>query len=441
LSIASAFKSLLGIERKAASSLADASGFYFDLFGASPTLAGVTVTPYSAMTCAPVACAVRSISEPAGSLPLHVYKRLPDGGKEKATDHPLYKILHEAPNSFTPAALFRTQLVADAILQPNGAFALINRVDGGKPAELIRLDPRTAPVSVDSSDLEPTYKLNGREIPGADLIHIPSPAYDQRKGLVGEGREAIALALVLERHASRLFGNAARPSGVLSLKGAVTEATVANAKAAWQASQGGDKSGGTAVLPIDAAWQPLTFNSVDSQFLEMRTYAVAEIARLFRVPLHMLMQVDRAQPRSIESIQQEFLSQALLPRLKAFEQELELKLLAQIHRAAARRKATLRSTTQRKTLPGCLPPGGVSFPGRQGEILECPLSLTKPTTPRSTSFLRPFWTPTRPGRRIGTLVSVLSLTSRRRRRSITNPSSRTISVCRRKSFSTSENRV
>ncbi|MFZ8488558.1 hypothetical protein ACO1MQ_14060, partial [Staphylococcus aureus] len=81
------------------------------------------------------------------------------------TDHPLYKILHEAPNSFTPAALFRTQLVADAILQPNGAFALINRVDGGKPAELIRLDPRTAPVSVDSSDLEPTYKLNGREIP------------------------------------------------------------------------------------------------------------------------------------------------------------------------------------------------------------------------------------------------------------------------------------
>ncbi|WP_061848532.1 phage portal protein [Bradyrhizobium sp. DOA1] len=327
MSIASRFKSLLGIEAKAAPSLADGSGFYFDLFGATPTLAGVTVTPYSAMTCAPVACAVRSISEPAGSLPLHIYKRLADGGKEKATGHPLYTLLHDAPNSFAPAALFRTQLMADALLQPHGAFAQIIRVDGGKAAELIRLDPRSTPVAVDDSEIEPTYKVNGREIAAADLIHIPSPAYDQRKGLVGEGREAIALALVLERHASRLFGNMARPSGVLSLKGNVTEATLKAAKAAWQASQGGDNGGGTAVIPSDASWEPRAFNSVDSQFIEMRTYAVAEIARLFRVPLHMLMQVDRAQPRSIESIGQEFLSQALLPRLKAFEQELELKLL------------------------------------------------------------------------------------------------------------------
>lgn len=327
MSLTSRLKSLLGIEIKAAPSLADGSGFYFDLFGANPTLAGVTVTPHTAMTCAPVACAVRSISEAAGSLPLHVYKRLPDGGKEKATDHHLYKILHDAPNSFTPAALFRTQLMADALLQPWGGFAQVVRVDGGKPAELIRLDPRTAPVAVDDRDLEPTYKVDGREIAGADLIHLPTPAYDQRKGLVGEGREIIALALVLERHGSRLFGNGARPSGVLSLKGTITPDALGKAKAAWQAAHSGSNSGGTAVLPSDASWQPLTFNSVDSQFLEMRTYAVAEIARLFRVPLHMLMQVDRAQPRSIESIGQEFLSQALLPRLKSFEQELELKLL------------------------------------------------------------------------------------------------------------------
>ncbi|OKO88142.1 hypothetical protein AC629_10975 [Bradyrhizobium sp. NAS80.1] len=320
------------VETKAAPSLADASGFYFGLFGASPTLAGVTVTPHTAMTCAPVACAVRSISEAAGSLPLHIYKRLPDGGKEKATDHPLYSLLHDAPNNFAPAALFRTQLMADALLQPYGGFAQIVRVDG-KPYELLRLDPRLSSIVVDYSNFEPAYAIKAdgknpaREIPAAEIIHIPTPAYDPSRGLVGEGRDVIALALVLERHASRLFGNAARPSGVLSLKGTMTEDTLKNAKAAWQASQGGDKSGGTAVLPADASWQALTFNSVDSQFLEMRTYAVAEIARLFRVPLHMLMQVDRAQPRSIESIGQEFLSQALLPRLKSFEQELELKLL------------------------------------------------------------------------------------------------------------------
>lgn len=333
MSIVSRLKSALGLETKTAPSLADASGFYFDLFGASPTLAGVTVTPYTAMTCAPVACAVRSISEAAGSLPLHIYKKLPDGGKEKATDHPLYNLLHDAPNGWTPAALFRTQLMADALLQPYGAFAQIVRVDGGKPAELIRLDPRLSSIVVDYSNFEPAYAIKAdgknpaREIPAADILHIPTPAYDPSRGLVGEGRDVIALALVLERHASRLFGNAARPSGVLSLKGTVTADTLVAAKAAWQASQGGDKAGGTAVLPADASWSPLTFNSVDSQFLEMRTYAVAEIARLFRVPLHLLMQVNGAQPRSIESIGAEFLSQALLPKLKLFEQELELKLL------------------------------------------------------------------------------------------------------------------
>ena len=330
MSLKSRLKQFFALETK--SGLSSPEPWLVEMFGASPTLSGVTVSPYSAMSCAPVACAVRSISEAAGSLPLHIYKRLPDGGKEKAPEHPLYALLHDAPNSFSPAALFRTQLMADALLQPHGGFALINRVDGGKPAELIRLDPRTNSVAVDDSDIEPTYKLDGREIAGADLIHLPTPAYDPRKGLVGEGREAIALALVLERHAARLFGKGARPSGVLMAKGNATQEALAKVATAWNAAHGGNKSGGTAILPGDFNWQALTLNSVDAQFLEMRTYAVAEIARLWRVPLHMLMQVDRAQPRSIEAIGQEFLSQALLPRLKSFEQELELKLLTQEER-------------------------------------------------------------------------------------------------------------
>lgn len=308
------------------SGVASPEAWLFDLLGATPTLAGVVVNPWSAMTCAPVACAVRSISEPAGSLPLHIYKKLPDGGKEKATDHSAYKLLHDAPNSFTPAALFRTQVMADALLQPHGGFALINRVDG-KPYELIRLDPISQSIAVDYSELEPTYKLNGRDIDGADLIHIPTPAYDPRNGLVGEGREAIGLALTLERHAARLFGKGGRPSGMLSTKGAQTIDSLTKIGAAWKAAHGGDNSGGTAILPSDVSWQSITLSSVDAQFLEMRNYAVREIGRLFRVPPHMLMDPDRSTPRSLESIGQEFVELALLPRLKAFEQELELKLL------------------------------------------------------------------------------------------------------------------
>jgi HK97 family phage portal protein len=303
------------------------------LFGAAPTLSGVNVTPYTAMTSAPVACSVRAISEAVGQLPLHVYRKLPDGGKEIALDHPLYTLLHNAPNSWTPASIFRSQVTADSLLQPWGGFAQIVRADG-KPFEIIRLDPQLSSIVIDYSNFEPLYaikadgKNRAREIAAANILHIPTPAYNPSRGLVGEGREAIALALVLERHAARLFGNAARPSGVLSLKGNPTPAAITNAKASWQASQSGDKAGGTAVVPADATWQALTFSSVDAQFLEIWTFVIGEIARLFRVPLHMLMELDRSTPRSIESLGQEFVTLSLLPHLIRWEQELELKLLA-----------------------------------------------------------------------------------------------------------------
>lgn len=128
MSLTSRFKKLIGLETKA--SLADASGFYLDLFGVSTTSAGVNVTPYTAMQCAPVACAVRAISDAVGQLPLHVYKKLPDGGKEPATDHPLYNLLQDAPNGWTPAGYFRSQVTTDALTQPYGGFAQIIRVDG-----------------------------------------------------------------------------------------------------------------------------------------------------------------------------------------------------------------------------------------------------------------------------------------------------------------------
>lgn len=335
MSIATRLKSILGIETKA--SLAEPDDFLLSLFGAAQTIAGANVTPASAMSCAPVACAVRSISEAVGQLPLRIYKRTADGGKEPASGHPLYRLLGDAPNAWTPASLFRSQVTADALLQPYGGFAQIVRVDG-RPFELIRLDPQLSAIVVDYSNFEPAYAIKAdgknpaREIPAADIIHIHSPAYRPSRGLVGEGREAIALCMVLEQHAARLFGNGARPSGVLSLKGSITADALKNAKLAWQAAHSGTSSGGTAVLPSDASWQAMTFSSVDAQFLELRKFAIAEIARLFRVPLHMLMEADRSTPRSIEALGQEFVTMTLLPWLKRWEQALELKLLAKEER-------------------------------------------------------------------------------------------------------------
>lgn len=330
MNLKTGLQKLFGIETKSGLSAPD--DWLFDQFGGTSSSSGIRVTPKIAMTCAPVRAAVQAISEAVGQLPVHVYERDGSGAKERAPDHASYKVLHDEANPWTPAALFREQITRDACLYPNGGFARIVRVDG-KPAELHRIDQESSKVEVDANDYgEPVYKVQtgkGEPVVVAfmDMLHIPSPSLNG-DGIVHEAREAIGLALILERYAARLFGNGARPSGLISLKNVTTPDALAKAKAAWQASNGGAKGGGTAVIPADATWTPLTLTSVDAQFLELRAFAIQEIARFYRVPVHMLGQLDRAIQSNIVQQGQEFLNYCLMPWIKRFEGEFRLKLFS-----------------------------------------------------------------------------------------------------------------
>lgn len=330
MTLRSRFKNLLGLEAK--SGVASPDAWLLDLFGASPAASGVSVTPRSAMTCAPVRAAVQAISEAVGQLPFHTYQRDANGVKERAPDHPVAKLLRDEANEWTPAAKFREEITRDALLYPGGGFAHIVRVDG-KPVELIRYNPDVSAVTVDATDAgEPIYKVQtGKGDPvivsRENMLHIPSPALSPQ-GLVYEAREAIGLALVMERHAARLFGNGARPSGLISLKNAQTPDALTKARTAWQTAHGGSKSGGTAVLPGDATWQALMLTSVDAQFLELRKFAIDEIARVFRVPPTMLFELGRATWSNGEQQGQAFLNFCLMSWIKRWEGEIRLKLFA-----------------------------------------------------------------------------------------------------------------
>jgi HK97 family phage portal protein len=273
-------KSLIGLEKKASLSAPDT--WLTELFGAPANNSGIAITPRIAMTCAPVACAVRSISESVAQLPVHVYQRGSDGAKERAEDHPAYTLLHDAANDWTPAFEFKRQLAEDALLH-HGGFAFINRVRS-KRFELIRLRPETVAVRPDLLTGEPTYtvteKENTRDIARQDILHIRAPFLNsyREESLIRLAADSIGLALLLERHATLLMANGARPSGLIALKGNLTPDALSNAKLAWQAAHGNGNSGGTAVLPADAAWQSLTFSSVDSQFMEMRKFAINDLS-------------------------------------------------------------------------------------------------------------------------------------------------------------------
>jgi HK97 family phage portal protein len=333
LSFVSKFKNLIGLEQK---SLATPDAWLTDLFGATPSAAGISVTPRSAMSCAPVRAAVAAISEPIGTLPLLVYKRSADGSKERATDHPIHALLHDQANDWTSASDFRETVTRDALLFPAGGLAYIARNAERKPISLFRLNPDQVSVTLDTFE-GPTYKISeqgkSRDIPAADIFHIPSPAMTGN-GLVAEARDAIGLTMLLERHASKLFANNARPSGVLSLKGVSSAEALAKVKAAWVAAHGGDKSGGTAVIPSDAEWRALTMTSVDAQFLELRAFQINEIARVFRVPPILLYEYGRATWGNSESMRQDFLDFSLMRWITAWENEVALKLLTADERSS-----------------------------------------------------------------------------------------------------------
>ena len=321
MSITSKFQKLFGLETK---SLGAPEPWLLELFGAVPAISGIAVSPRVAMTCAPVHCAVQAISEAVGLLPVHTFKLGENGAKTPATDHPAYSLLHGAANEWTSASQFREDITRDALLYPHGGFAFINRVEG-KPFELIRYNPEIHPVAVEYIDSEPIYRVGDKEISRQDMLHIPSPSLNGW-GLVNEGREVIGLAIALERYAARLMGNGARPSGVLSLKGKPGAGDLTKAHTAWQLAHGGTKSGGTAVLPVEADWKALQFTSVDAQFIEMRKFAINEIARLFRVPPHMLFEMDRATWSNVEQMGAEFLTYTLMVWIRRWENEIMLKL-------------------------------------------------------------------------------------------------------------------
>lgn len=317
-------------------SLADPAPWLLDLFGATPALSGVTISPATAMRCTPVRAAVEAISESVGGLPLHVYERDGDA-RERAPDHPAYAILHDQANDWTPASLFREQVTRDALLWGNG-YAFINRADG-QPRELIRLAPSAVTVELDAITAEPRYRLSdgnqNRILDRRDILHIQAPSIDGVKGAspVTECKEAIALAIVMERHAARLFGRGGRPSGLLKFPQRLGAETAKRIKQSWQAAHAGENSGGTAVLEEGGEFQALTLNSVDAQFQQLWQHSILEIARVFRVPPHLIFELGRATWGNAAEMGAAFLRFTLDRWLKTWQGEIRLKLIAPEDRA------------------------------------------------------------------------------------------------------------
>ena len=311
------------------------SGYRF-YFG--QTDAGKIVNERSAMQMTAVYACVRILAESIASLPLHVYARDGNGNMKKAEDHPLYFLLHDEPNPEMDSFIFRETLMTHILLWGN-AYSQIIRNGKGEIVALYPLMPGKMSVERDEKgQLYYRYNRMGDEPPTMDggtvilmpedVLHIPGLGFD---GLVGYSpismtKNAIGLALAAEEYGSRFFSNGAAPAGVLEHPGVIKD--VSKLRESWNETFGGSRNAGkVAILEEGLHFNPISMSPQDSQLLETRQYQLNEIARIFRIPPHMLADLSKATFSNIENQSLDFVKYTLDPWVNRWEKAMQRSLL------------------------------------------------------------------------------------------------------------------
>ena len=311
------------------------SGYRF-AFGQSA--AGKAVNERTAMQMTAVYACVRILAESIASLPLHVYEKGNDGNQVKAEDSPLFYLLHQKPNPEMTSFIWRETLMTHILLWGN-AYCQVLRNGRGEVVALYPLLPNKMTVERDEKgQLFYRYIRNGEEPPTMegntvilmpeDVLHIPGLGFD---GLVGYSpismtKNAIGLALAAEEYGSKFFANGAAPAGVLEHPGVIKD--VSKLRESWNEAFGGSRNAGKiAILEEGLHFKPISMSPQDSQLLETRQYQLTEIARIFRIPPHMLADLSKATYSNIEHASLEFVKYTLTPWIARWEASLTDALL------------------------------------------------------------------------------------------------------------------
>lgn len=296
---------------------------YTFFFGS--TTSGKTVNERTAMQTTAVYACVRILSETLASLPLHTYKHT-DRGKEKATDHHLYCLLHDEPNPEMTSFVFRETLMSHLLLWGN-AYAQIIRDGRGNVLALYPLLPDKMTVQRTSTgELYYEYQKDiGHVILRShEVFHIPGLGFD---GLVGYSpiamaKNAIGMAIATEEYGAKFFSNGANPGGVLEHPGIVKDPK--RVRDSWNAVyQGSGNAHRVAVLEEGMKFQSIGIPPEQAQFIATRKFQLNEVARIFRIPPHMIGDLDKSSFSNIEQQSLEFVKYTLDPWVSRWEQAIQ----------------------------------------------------------------------------------------------------------------------
>jgi HK97 family phage portal protein len=295
------------------------------------TTSGKTVNERTAMQTTAVYACVRILAETIASLPLHTYKRI-DKGKEKAVDHDLYYLLHDAPNAEMTSFIFRETMMSHLLLWGN-SYSQILRDGRNKVKALYPLMPDK--VTVDRTKTGEIYYIYNKEgeyypLRNDQVLHIPGLGFD---GLIGYSpiamaKNAIGMSIATEEYGSKFFSNGANPSGVLEHPGVIKDPK--RVRESWNAVyQGSSNAHKVAVLEEGMAFKSIGIPPDQAQFLDTRKFQIEEICRIFRVPPHLVANLERATFSNIEHQSISFVDNTVVPWVSRIETSMQKALISE----------------------------------------------------------------------------------------------------------------
>lgn len=302
-----------------------------------PVLSGVNVSEHTALQVSAVWRACTVIGSALSSLPLILYQRT-SNGRERATRHPVYSLLHDSPNPLQTSAVFRETLMFHCLLW-NGCYAEIERDGAGRPRALWIIPPNTVRVIIENNTIK--YEVrNGAEtvkLASEDVVSVPGLSWDGHVGLqlIHYARQSIGLTLAAELTGASFFGNAARPSLICEYPGQLTDPARDNLQKSWaQMYSGVANTGKILVLEEGMQAEKWSHTAEEAQYIETRQYQIAEIARWFGVSPIRLFELGRATWGNWEQEELSFYQDTVRPWANKFEQEFSRKLLTTQERQA-----------------------------------------------------------------------------------------------------------
>ncbi len=300
--------------------------------GGMETNAGVSVNEESANTFSVFFVCNRILAETIGSLPLHLYRRLPGGGKERAVDHPLYHMMHSSPNPTTTSMTYRETIQGHIATWGNG-FSFIEYERSGRVKGLWPLRPDKMTVKRENERLSYVYNTGTggeRVLDPFEVLHIPGFGFDGLTGysIVSLARQGIGLGLAMEEFGARFFGSGAHPGSVAEHPGKLSPDAHTNLSNSLSKKISGlGKSHKLLLLEEGMTLHNVGIPPEDAQFLQSRQFQGTDVGRWFRMPPHMYGDLERANVRNIEQQSLEFMMYTMFPWFTLWEQWLNFKLL------------------------------------------------------------------------------------------------------------------